>query len=210
MTRVWWTCLPVGDRQCLVYSPRFGRTYVLGEKLARTALLPVVFGLSASNRRDSLPDPAASVELVGALEKSVGPLLGQTLGEEREAAVWWFLLLLYRFFHRNRTVASIGRTIRLATWLVPLQRSRRRWGALEIGSVVMAVERSVGISDCYPRALLTACLCLTAGLSCQVTVGILAPSKLMHAWCSTGGVIPYEPVRRHWWYSPLVVFDISQ
>jgi len=210
MTRVWWTCLSVGDRQCLVYSPRFGRTYVLGEELARTAVLPVVFGLSASNRRDLLPDPAASVELVGAFEKSVGPLLGQTLGAELETVIGWFLPLLYRFFHRNRTVASIGRTIRLATWLVRLRRCRRRWGALEIGSVVMAVERSVGISDCYPRALLTACLCLTAGLSCQVTVGILAPSKLMHAWCSTGGVIPYEPVRRHWWYSPLVVFDISQ
>ncbi len=175
MTRVWWTCLPLGDRQY----------------------------------RDQLPDPAASVKLVGASEKSLGPLLGQALGTEREA-VSWFLPLLYRFFHRNRRLASIGRTIRLATWLVRLQRRRPRWGALEIGSMVMVVERSVGISDCYPRALLTAYLCLTAGLSCQVTVGILAPTKMMHAWCSTGGVIPYEPVRRHWWYSPLVVFDISQ
>jgi len=210
MTHVLWTYLPLGDRQCLVYSPLFGRTYLLGEELATTSVLPVVFGLRASNRLDLLPDPAASVGLVGTFEKPLDPLLGQALGAERETVFCWFLSLLYLFFHKNRTVASIGRTIRLARWLVRLQRSRRRWGALEIGSVVMAVERSVGISDCYPRALLTAYLCLIAGLSCKVTVGILAPTKIMHAWCSTGGVIPYEPARRHWWYSPLVVFDISQ
>jgi hypothetical protein len=210
MTRVSWTSLPLGDRRCIFYSPRFCRTYLLGDELATTTVLSVVFGLSASNRRDLLPDPAASVELVGDFEKSLGSLLGQAMGAEREAVFRWFLSLLYIFSHRYRTVASIGRTICLARWLVRLQRNRRRWGPLEIGRVVMAVERSVGISDCYPRALLTAYLCLTAGLSCQITVGILAPTKLLHAWCSTGGVIPYEPVPRHWWYSPLVIFEISQ
>jgi Transglutaminase-like superfamily len=123
-------------------------------------------------------------------------------------SVGWFLPLLYVFFHRHRTVASIDRTIRLVKRLARLPHSRRPYDAPEIGRIVMAVERSVGISDCYPRALVTAYLCMTARLSCEVTVGILAPSANMHAWCSTGGAIPYEPKPEHWFYSPLVVFDV--
>jgi hypothetical protein len=74
----------------------------------------------------------------------------------------------------------------------------------------MAVENKVGISDCYPRALLTAFLCLSARLDCRVTIGILAPAANMHAWCSTGGIIPYEPASVHWWYSPLAILDVHQ
>ena len=44
--------------------------------------------------------------------------------------------------------------------------------ASEVGRLVMTVERAVGVSDCYPRALLTAYLCMTARLPCQVSVGI--------------------------------------
>jgi hypothetical protein len=194
--RISWTRLPVGNGQWFVYSPRFGRTYLLTAEFTTSAVLPFVIGLNAANRRDILPDPAESVELIG--------------GGEPRAEVGWFPPLLYRFFHRHRTVASINRTIRVARWLARLRRSRRHWGAPEVGRVVMAAERSVGISDCYPRALLTAYLCLTAGLSCDVTVGILAPTTNMHAWCSTEGVIPYEPAANHWWYSPLVVFHVNR
>jgi len=75
---------------------------------------------------------------------------------------------------------------------------------------MMAVERSIGISDCYPRALLTAYLCMCARLNCEVTIGILTPTAMMHAWCSTGGSVPYEPDPQHWLYSPLAVFDVTQ
>lgn len=74
----------------------------------------------------------------------------------------------------------------------------------------MEVERSVGISDCYPRALLTTYLCLIAGLPCTITVGILAPTTNMHAWCTSAGAIPYEPEPEHWFYQPLVVFEIRR
>jgi hypothetical protein len=72
----------------------------------------------------------------------------------------------------------------------------------------MAVERAAGISDCYPRALLTAYLCMIARIRCEVTVGILSPTAKMHAWCSAEAAIPYEPKPEHWFYSPLVIFDV--
>ena len=85
--------------------------------------------------------------------------------------------------------------LRLAKWLANLWPERGYGTPAEIGEAVMAIERSIGLSDCYPRAVLTAYLCLRAKLGCRVTVGILVPCCNMHAWCSTEGVIPYEPVR---------------
>ena len=141
-------------------------------------------------------DPAEAVELVD--------------GAALRLAVGRFLPLLYRSCHRHRSVLSIGRAIRLAKWLAWLQRRRRTWGAPEIGGLCVAVESAVGISDCYPRALLTAYLCMLAGLPCEVTVGILAPTRNMHAWCASGGAIPYEPQPEHWFYRPLAVFDVTR
>ena len=59
----------------------------------------------------------------------------------------------------------------------------------------------------FAAAILTASLCALAGLSWELTVGILVPTTNMHAWCTTGGVVPYEPERQHWIYSPLVIFN---
>ena len=193
--RIWWTRLPSGDGRWFVYGPRFGRTYLLAPDLATSALLPTLLGLRTAAYRDRLHDGAVSVELVDGTES--GPAVGR------------FLRLLYLFFHRHRTVASIDRTIHFASWLARLKKGRRQMGAPEVGQLVMDVERSVGVSDCYPRALLTAYLCMTARLGCEVTVGILAPTAKMHAWCTTGGLIPYEPKPQHWFYSPLVVFDVT-
>lgn len=142
-----------------------------------------------------MPDPAESVEVVD--------------DADSEGAVGRFLPQLYVFFHKHRTIASIDRAILLTKCLARLQQNRRRWGALEVGRMVKAVERSAGLSDCYPRALLTAYLCMAAGLSCKVTVGILVPTTNMHSWCSTEGTIPYEPEPEHWAYRPLAVFDVA-
>lgn len=193
-TRISWTRLPFGDGRWLVYSPRFARTYLVPPNVANSAALPSLLGLRSTGYRQQLPDPA----------RSVGPLDGAESGTPAGR----LLPLLYVFFHRHRTVASIDRAIRLASWLAR-RRSRQPWGAREIGKLIRAVESSVGISDCYPRALLTAYLCMTARLNCEVTVGILAPTVNMHAWCSIGGAIPYEPDPSHWFYSPLVVVDIT-
>jgi len=194
MTRILWTRLAVDGGRCLVYSPLFGRTYLLENEFSTSRLAPNVFGLSSSNCQDLLLDPAESIAVSGECQSSV--------------TVSGLLPVLYRFFHEHRAIASISRTIRLAKWFAPLHRNRGLLSAVEIGTLVMAVERSVGFSDCYPRTLLTAYLCLITRLNCKVAVGVLSPSKNMHAWCSTNGVIPYEPVPRHWWYSPLVVFDV--
>lgn len=83
--------------------------------------------------------------------------------------------------------------MRLAKWLARLRLNRGRQSVTETGRAVIAVERSVSVSDCYPRALLTAYLCVNARLPCTITIGILTPSRNMHAWCSTEGVIPHEP-----------------
>lgn len=208
MTRIRWVRLPLGDGRCFVYSPRFGRTYLLSVELATSSVLPFLLGLRAANHRKTLSDPAVSLDLVGAFEKPLIGLPDKPLGTERGGNVGWFLPLLYVFLHRYRTIASIGRAVFLLRCLARLQPGRRQWGATDVGRAVMAVEHKVGISDCYPRALLTAYLCLSARLGCRVAVGILAPTANMHAWCSTSGIIPYEPVRHHWWYSPLAIFDV--
>ena len=179
-----------------MYSPRFGRTYLLAPDLTTGAVLPVLLGLRSDAYRERLLDPAASVRLVDGTGASDAPTAG-------------LLQLLYVFFHRHRTVASIRRALRLASLIARLKPSRRKMDASEVGRLVMSLERAVGVSDCYPRALMTAYLCMTARLPCQVSVGILAPTRKMHAWCSTEGSIPYEPKPVHWWYSPLVVFDVS-
>jgi hypothetical protein len=99
--------------------------------------------------------------------------------------------------------------MRLSRWLARFGPKHPHWGPADVGNSAMAIERSLGISDCYPRALITSYVCMTAYLSCEVTVGILSPTEKMHAWCSTDGVIPYEPRAQHWFYSPLVVFGFS-
>jgi hypothetical protein len=195
MSRGAWTPVPAGDGRSFVYSPRFGRTYLLSADLVTSSMLPPLVGLRASSRRISLPDPTESIELVGTIENDL--------------AIGWFLPRLYSFLHAHRTVVATGRAIRLIRCLARMRRIRPIWGPPKIGRTVMAVEQAVGYSDCYPRALLTAYLCQVAKLPCQVTVGILAPTANLHAWCSTQGVIPYEPINHHWWYSPLVVFDVT-
>jgi len=205
MTRVWWVRLPSGDGRYFVYSPRFGRTYLLTVELATSRVLPFLLGLKAANHRETLSDPAVCVDLVGDFDKPLIALPDKPLGTEQGKNVGWFLPLLYLFFHRYRRIASISRAVFLVRCLARLQPGRRQWGAGEVGLAVMAVEDKVGMSECYPRALLTAYLCLSARLDCRVAVGILAPTANMHAWCSTGGIIPYEPASR---YSPLAIFDV--
>ncbi len=71
------------------------------------------------------------------------------------------------------------------------------------------MEERAGVADCYPRALLTAHLCLRARRNCSIAFGILAPTPDLHAWCVSDGVVPYEPEPRDWWYQPLVVVEIA-
>ncbi|MGE0807063.1 MAG: lasso peptide biosynthesis B2 protein [Burkholderiaceae bacterium] len=72
-----------------------------------------------------------------------------------------------------------------------------------IGRRVRDLEQGLGLADCYPRALVTAYLCLLAGRDCTLTIGVLAPTRKMHAWCSTQALLPYEPLPEHYLYRPL-------
>jgi hypothetical protein len=205
LSPVFWTSLAAGDGRAFLFSPRFNRTYLLAEDLANSAVCASLLGLNLKNRLESLVDPAARVELVGAFEKPSVSLPGEVLPN-----VGKMLPRLYCFLHGNRSIASIARAIFIAKMLARRDRGDARRTVREIGETVRAVEVEVGISDCYPRALLTAYLCLASGRSCELTVGILAPTRNIHAWCSTRGVIPFEPVFHHWWYRPLVLFELSE
>jgi hypothetical protein len=186
--------LTYGDERSLVYSPRFGRTYLLPPALTIGSVLPRLLGLRTDAYREQLDDPASSVLTFGTVTDEVAPR---------------HLRLMYIFFHRHRTLASVGRVIRLASWVSGLRKRRLELAPSDIGRLVAAVEHAVGVSDCYPRALVTAYLCISARLSCEVSIGILAPTAKMHAWCSSRGSVLYEPKAQHWWFCPLAVFDVS-
>jgi len=79
-------------------------------------------------------------------------------------------------------------------------------GLDRIGRLAALAERHAGVSDCYPRSLLLGALCGRAGVGCDITIGILAPTRKLHAWCSSDGMLVYEPTPRHWWYRPLANF----
>ncbi|WP_405495767.1 lasso peptide biosynthesis B2 protein [Nocardia sp. NBC_00511] len=176
----------------IVHGPRFGSTYRMPRGLATGSLLPLLLGLRASEYRDPLVDPASRIALVGCAETT--------------ASVGWFIRFLYLLFHRHRTLLSISRAMRLSRWMARVGSKHPAWGPEDVGNAVMAVEQSLGTSDCYPRALITSFLCMTVPLDCEVAVGILSPTTKMHAWCSVDGVVPYEPRSEHWIYSPLIVF----
>ena len=204
-----WAYVPAGDGRCLVFSPRFGSTYLLSPELQQNPLLLFLLGLHRRNQVKQLDDPAAAVDLVGAFEKPLAMSSPKMSDEFIGTRPSWFLRKLYVWFHGHRKIFSVGRVIRLGKLLAALSKKRSASEVSEIGKIILAVENAAGISDCYPRALLTACLCLQARLSCKITIGILAPTSKLHAWCSTEGVIPYEPVYHHWWYQPLIVFDVQ-
>ena len=204
-----WSYVPAGDGRCFVFSPRFGATYLLSPELQQHQLLLFLLGLRSRNQLKQIKDPAAAVDLVGAFEKPLAMSSPKISDESIADRPSWLLRKLYVWFHGHRKIFSVGRVILLGKLLAALTKNRPAGEVSEIGKIILAVEYAAGISDCYPRALLTACLCLQARLNCKITIGILAPTSKLHAWCSTEGVIPYEPVYHHWWYQPLIVFDVQ-
>jgi hypothetical protein len=202
---VQWTPVSSGDGRFFVYSARFGSTHLVTSDVESSAVFRHTLGLSRTSRRDSLSDPAGSVRLSGAFEKPLQLPPGAASGQPRKPGR--LLPRLYLLFHRHRVIFSIPRAIGLCKLLLWLRGRRDAQSLADIGELVKTIEDQVGISDCYPRALLTAYLCLAAQRPSQIVVGILAPTTRLHAWCCVHGIIPYEPVDRNWWYQPLVIFD---
>jgi hypothetical protein len=204
MLQIAWTRSVEEASRVFLFSPRFNRIYLLQSSLAANGLCTSLLGLPESRVVEALADPAATVAVSGRFEKPAQPVPHEALPDAGR-----LLPALYLFIHRFRFLASLARTIACITLLRKLRREARRIEIGEIGRIVQSVEVRAGVSDCYPRAIITAWLCSQAGLGCKITVGILAPTKLLHAWCSVDGVIPYEPVQRHWLFRPLLIFDVA-
>jgi hypothetical protein len=194
-----WTTIDVGDGRTFIFSPRRGATHLLDADLVRDSFWLALLGLHHRDFRVVLADPAETVSLTGAFEKQ------RPTPCAIPVQAGHLLPTLYLFFHHCRSVVPLCSALRLARVI-----GRRRRAELtneQIGHLVWAVERKLGISDCYPRALLTACI--AAARPASIAIGILAPTPKLHAWCVVDGGIPYEPVDRHWWYNPLVIVDVD-
>jgi len=178
MTDTIWKPVSTGDGRSLVYSPRFNSAYLFPNQLISSSLLLFVLGLAQPDRQKSLEDPATTVALVGAYEKEILKLQNSHKIDYKKVA--GYLVRLYKFFNKRRFLLSLGRATPSLKLLAALLPGHNNYSVPEIGHVVMEVERIAKISDCYPRALVTALLCLKSSHPCKITIGILAPTTSMH------------------------------
>lgn len=199
-----WTQIVADDRRWLLYGPRTGRLYLLQRPEADDPRLRQVLGLARLTFDGDLEDPATAVAHDTA---SFGGA-----GSPRPPVA---LTAAYRLLDGTRSVLPLMLAARLVAACAARRRSRPiATGGLPgravdaIAHAIHGLERHVGYADCYPRALLTAFLALSAGAACRVAIGVLAPTRKMHAWCSVDGVVPYEPMREHYLYRPLLVMTL--
>jgi hypothetical protein len=182
-----------GDR-CFVYSPRLGRLYLLSTAESLAGPFQRVLGLRGLARDDGLADPAERI----LHDRSQLDRCARRSAPRR-------LRLFYRVLHHTRRILPFAAMARLVAAL-----ARARGPAHELRDLagvaitVHAVERDTGLADCYPRALLTLYLCRRSGRSCQVCIGTLVPTRKMHAWCASEGVLPYEALPEHYLYQPVL------
>jgi hypothetical protein len=190
-----WCVVEVDERRALLYGPRFGRLYLLAASDARDERFCRVVGLSEGARATCLLDPVHRIahdlqSLSGAAPIRASAALVAVYG----------LLRASRYVLPFRLALAIARASAL---LVGRHCLKAGASPTQIAQLVHAVERKLPFGDCYPRALLTAFLCVSARRACTVLVGVLAPTRKMHAWCSVDGSLPYEPVPEHYLYQPI-------
>jgi Transglutaminase-like superfamily len=195
-----WRPVIVDDYRCLLYGPRLGRFYLVQRERASDRTFLDVIGLRGDPAA-ALPDPAGRIAHTSNDLRS-----GPPAGAPRA------LRLAYRALHLSRHVMPLRLAARLVH-AIARQRSRPAptpaADVARLATCVHAVEHAAGFADCYPRALVTAYLALTAGRRCVIVIGALAPTRKMHAWCSVDGVLPYEPTPEHYLYQPLWVSALS-
>ena len=146
------------------------------------------------------------VGLAGTHEKEIAPAQVAGWAESESGLLVARLCRWYRLFHRHRRVFTpqhVYRWSRLAAGAA----KHEDLTADRIARLVAITEHRAGLSDCYPRSLLAGGLCALAGIESNITIGILAPTRKLHAWCTSDGVLLYEPTPRHWWYRPLIDFQ---
>ncbi|WP_432824463.1 lasso peptide biosynthesis protein [Dactylosporangium sp. CA-092794] len=189
--------VPVGDGRGLVYGPRLGRLYLLPLERIEERGLQSALGLGRYERSDCVADP---VREISCTEVS---LHGRSLPPPASAAV-----RAYRFLHWSRGFIPLARMARVLGGGLGRPGSGQVTGPQSIGEMLCAIERAVSLSDCYPRALVSAWLAAQARLPCQLTLGVLSPTRKMHLWCTVDAVLPYEPKAEHYLYTPLFALSL--
>ena len=191
-----WTAITVDESDTFVYGPRLGRLDLLPLEQTQDVRFQRVIGLARIEYQSTLPDPVARIvhdrTHLAADHGDHAPLI---------------LRSAYLLFLRTRSFLPLRAAARVmmrgaALWrrCVPQPESG---SSSDIGRLVHRIEQRVGTADCYPRALTTALLCLVAGRPCTLIVGVLSPTRKMHAWCEVDGELPYEPMPEHYLYQPL-------
>jgi hypothetical protein len=193
-----WARVFVDPERCLVYGPALGRLYLLSASHALEGPMQRVLGLHGFALDDELPDPAERIVHDRSSLNAVEPVAAPRS-----------LRSLYRLLHYSRHLVPFRLAAAGVEFLARRSPARPAGEVADIGRQVHAVERATGIADCYPRALLTCYLCLRNGRGCELAIGTLAPTRKMHAWCSTAGQLPYEAMPEHYLYRPLLVLPLS-
>lgn len=191
-----WAEIGASDGRTFLYGPRLGRLYLLHPAQASDRKLLSIIGLPTVGRQPMVADP---IERVTHDRASLG-----SESTDRQPAL--SLRLAYGAFQLTRRVIPFGWMALLIRWVAPLFRGRSIGvgaTASDIGKLLHAVEAEARNPNCYPRALLTALLAIAAGSSCTLLIGLLAPTRKMHAWCSVEHELPYEPSPEHYLYQPL-------
>lgn len=191
-----WAEIDAGDERRFLYGPRLGRLYLLPPAQASDLRLLSTIGLSTAHRQREVADP---VERVTHDRTSFAR-------DPVDGLPTFRLRLAYRVFQITRGAIPFHAMALLARAAGPIFCGRviaAGAGVSEIGRLVHAAESGVSDPNCYPRALLTALLATAARHRCTLLVGLLAPTRKMHAWCSVGNELPYEPSPEHYLYQPL-------
>ena len=194
----YWSPLPVTNERFFVYGPKLGRMYFLpGDHLSDKWLLKLL-GLNGHPRRPDLADPAMQV-----VHDRV------SLRDDELPHPPFSMRLGYTIARRSHRFVPLALSVAIIRWLARLSRNCPRATVSEIGRMVCSVERATGIEECYPRALVTCYLCLRSQRACDLTIGALSPTRMMHIWCVTEGLLPYEAVPEHFMYQPLVTLTAA-
>src|SRR5690554_6003594 len=183
-----WCRVPIDETRALIYGPNLGRLYIVTAAQSQDRHLQRILGLRPYALDEAIADPAESiVHDRGSLKTTALPVAPVSLR------------IAYRLLHCSRRIVPLRAIVSLVCKAAAIARRGRASSAApqfsipsQIGRLLYSIERDVGIADCYPRALMTAFLALQRGQRCAVSIGALAPTRKMHAWCSIDGKLPYE------------------
>lgn len=189
-----WTSIEVDGQRKLLYGPRFGRLYLLPQGQSIDQPFTRIVGLKSGDCVRELADPVERIALQGS-----------DLEAKSRSALPFVLPVAYRVLAASRYLLPFRAALAALPFVARCVRGSVPPGANaeDIGRLVAATEQRVGGGDCYPRALMTALLCIAARRSCTVAVGVLSPTRKMHAWCGIDQCLPYEPTPEHYLYQPL-------